>query len=378
MRPALSITKKFTLPHYGKWFGGSRTLPVVYGASFSDDSSLLATWNEAGVRVWNLATGRTIQRYRNKGGYFIPWTSLLFTWSLSSHSPSPGDICTVGNRTALWSVETASAVAGASVNGHRLVLYAQRRLEGNHHWGGPSGPDAAQVQVHETTTGRLLLRLPEYRTDSRSLAYSPDGRLLAIAGYGRQCECWDIDSGTVVCAFDLHALSPLQAVFSGDSEWLAINTGSRETAVIVYNVRTGEVAPLRLPEPPGTLFSLFATPKTTGILLVESNAQQVRVWNVVTQSIVAECSGFNTLIHTENSDVSLDGQWLAVNAGATLCVRNLVSGATATVPTPLPTRQELRDRNFVHPGAVQWSPDAQLLCSGIMRDARLQVWSVGQ
>src|SRR5262249_34389335 len=54
------------------------------------------------------------------------------------------------------------------------------------------------VQIREVATGVVVGRLSDHRGGVRCLAFSPDGRLLAIGGEGRSARLWDVFSSREV------------------------------------------------------------------------------------------------------------------------------------------------------------------------------------
>jgi WD40 repeat protein len=118
-------------------------------------------------------------------------------------------------------------------DGRRLVHFA-------------ASPDGKTVAFCENANGVELHRpgaAKVVRIDTGknqpSLAFSPDGKLLATGGYGTQAQLWDAASGGLVRALDAPREGGLTPTFSPDGKLLAV--GNRNDVTRLFEVETGKL-----------------------------------------------------------------------------------------------------------------------------------------
>jgi WD40 repeat protein len=144
------------------------------------------------------------------------------------------------------------------------------------------------AQVWEASTGKRLHRLEGHRGQIMSVAFSPKGGLLATGGQGRltssssqtpddlgEVKLWDLASGREKFALAGHSLGVLSVAFSPDGAVLA--SGGRDRTVKLWDTRTGKL--LR------TLFghtdevTAIAFAPAGGLLGTASADRGVRLWD---------------------------------------------------------------------------------------------------
>jgi WD40 repeat protein/serine/threonine protein kinase len=103
--------------------------------------------------------------------------------------------------------------------------------------GGSQATPGRPVQLWEAETGRLLRALESQSwTTAHAVAWSKDGRtVLAVDGFGAGlCHAWNVADGKLLCKFNIACSRP---VFAPDARRVA---GVRDRAVFIWDTQTGK------------------------------------------------------------------------------------------------------------------------------------------
>jgi WD40 repeat protein len=107
-----------------------------------------------------------------------------------------------------------------------------------------------QVQVWDLATRKEVLSLPKAHGggEVRTVAWSPDGRLLATAGLDGAVRLWNVETKENILSFLEHSNSVSSAVWSPDGQWIA--SKDQLGGVMIWDASTGQVR-LKLQCPTG-------------------------------------------------------------------------------------------------------------------------------
>ncbi len=185
-----------------------------------------------------------------------------------------------------------------------------RAVAANNRWVAAGG-DEHRVRVWYQSTGKLRAILEEPRGEIGSLAFSPDGTMLAVGGYS---DLWIYDisdyqfssgrklgdsSSSPVGCYMVKSLA-----FSADSRWLAATSWDKKT-VAVWNAESGELQRYQrdLPKEPHTIAFV---PKTEQ-LVFGMHQEGLRLWDLSTVKI----RSIPTSVGHEARTVAVtaDGNW---------------------------------------------------------------------
>ncbi len=94
------------------------------------------------------------------------------------------------------------------------------------------------IKLWDTATGRESRTMTGHTANIRSIAFSPDSRLLASSGYDAVVKLWDTATGREVMTLNGHSLSVNALAFSSDGKLLV--SGSDDGSARLWDVKSGE------------------------------------------------------------------------------------------------------------------------------------------
>jgi WD40 repeat protein len=151
--------------------------------------------------------------------------------------------------------------------------------------------EGREVQLWEVHTGEQLFSFPAPLLSPGAcpdmVAFSPDSRLLAAPGPDREAKVWDTTTGREVLDLKGHTMDVWAVAFSADGKRLV--TGSRDGTARVWDTSTGEQQ-LVLKGHTSMLFSVAFTPNGKRIVS-GSGDKTINLWDAVTGDSVLTLRG---------------------------------------------------------------------------------------
>ncbi|MDZ7618813.1 MAG: WD40 repeat domain-containing protein, partial [Patescibacteria group bacterium] len=144
----------------------------------------------------------------------------------------------------------------------------------------------AVVRVYDSESGRLEQELAASGGDLRAVAFSPDGRQLAAAGRDGTVRIWCASDGTPLNELAAGSRRVRAMEYSADGALLA--TGDDGGVVRVWNPQTGSLTAEFAPRPGRVMTLCFCGPDR---LAVARSTNEIEIWSLGSQRPTSRLMG---------------------------------------------------------------------------------------
>lgn len=349
----------------------------IFGLSSSPDGYTLASagsW-DATARLWDLKTGHPLRTLKHKTYVnAVAWSPDGKTLATACGESGIITFWDPANGQQLRSFEYGQPVLSLAWSADSKTLACGLRL--------------LSVRLLEAASAKEVAALKQEGENSFSVAYAPDGKVLA-AGGAKDTQLWEAPSGKL-----LHTLpGPANAVaWSPDGQLLAAATQGKE--IRLYEVASGKL----IKTIPGNPYRLVWQPDGKAVA-ADNYASAVTFWDIASgkllrtltigglfrpswgpdRSFISAPAGkglglwdVNTCKHLHTLEVPITGPVAVSRSGKTLAS----GGADKTIRLWEAATGKLLHTLTGHEGpvtALAWSPDGKTLASG-GRDQTIRLW----
>src|SRR5205807_126417 len=122
----------------------------------------------------------------------------------------------------------------------------------------------------------LLYTLEGHSGEVNSIAWSPDGRILASVSDDHTIRLWDVQTGQLLHILEGHNAIIFSVAWSPDGEALASSSGSRDKTIRLWDRQTGQ--PLRTLEGHTGPINSLSFSWDSRLLASKSQDDTVRIW----------------------------------------------------------------------------------------------------
>jgi WD40 repeat protein len=182
---------------------------AFYQVVFSSDGQSLAGMVHKAAILWEIKSGKQLRRVEGVlGGLAFSPDGKLLAFINKDHGVTLFDLASGKARATLKSVVDALAF---SPDGTTLAT-------------GTRLPDEEAVKLWDVASGKLKSKFPSVDRYAAPLAYSPDGKMLAVGGYLEYMELRDATTGKKIAVVE-DTQFPTFVAFSPDGKTLATALG---------------------------------------------------------------------------------------------------------------------------------------------------------
>jgi WD40 repeat protein/3',5'-cyclic AMP phosphodiesterase CpdA len=218
------------------------------------------------------------------------------------------------------------------------------------------------IRIWDVISGQEICQFLGHQSLVAGLAFSPDGKLLASGSYDGTVRLWETATGNVLHEFTEHNDFVRAVAFSGDGRRLA--SGGDDRTVRLWDVLTKQE--LRQFKGHSQFVSSIALSPDGNRVASAGDGDRIRLWDATTGQEIRQL--VTQLANVQFLALSTDGEWVAiasnrVDAGHSIEIWNLATGEQISRMTG----------HELGVWGISFSPDRKWLASG-GGDMTVRLW----
>ena len=292
--PQLSANKVIQLVQINP----TEAMPVVSSVALDPAGKLLAAVGDDHlVRAFDLPSGKLVHR----------WASHVDWVKASAFRPNGAVLATSGadRRICFWNVMTDGSTRNVSERLPAAVCTLAYSPDGRLL---AAAGFADNVWLFDAEQGKLLRELPAPGVNIRTIAFSPDGTRMAAAGRAGLVRIWDAASGQQISDVQVSSRRIFALAYSPDGKLLA--AAGHQRIVRLLDTTSGKVL-ADLPERPGDVMSLcFCGPDT---LASAGSGNVIHLWDVASQKercqLIGHTGSVTTMVFNRSAEMLISGSY---------------------------------------------------------------------
>lgn len=260
--------------------------------AFSPDGKMLASGSfDNTIKLWRVFDGTLIDTFEGH-------SASVYSIAFSPNGETLGSVA-YGNKIKLWQVSSGTLLNTMVGDGDDLYRSIAFSPDGTILASGGStksthGYTYSQIKLWRVSDGELLRTFLRYTSAVNSIAFSPDGVTLASGGDDRDIRLWNVSNGTLLNTITDHYAVVTSVAFSPDGVTLA--SGGGTSAINLWRVSDG-VLVSQLTGLSHSVNAIAFSPDGS-TLASGSTGNLIKIWNINNQTQLLAIGGHSDVVST--------------------------------------------------------------------------------